>query len=195
MVPSIQWYEVVWMGAVVYTIIAHSRLRRRFTEEKDYQIAQGQNGILGYIADTGIYVQTHLRRVQYPFAVLGIYSLLRTPRASPTWHTWFFVALIISAEFGLVRVATLIAQRHDGELKLARSLIDKGMLNLTAQFGTEQKDSMRNLMDRVEKMLDRLEAGAVVVAQDLRDRYQRADAVHPESSPGAAADAASQSGE
>jgi hypothetical protein len=217
MVPSsVQWYEVVWIAAVVYTFAVHTKLRTKFIQEKAYQIAQNQNGILNYIADTGIFIQTWLRRVQYCFGAIGVFSLLRTPSRSPDWRTWISVGSLIGGEIALAQVATLIARRHEGELKLARTLIDQGMLDISAQFGTDLESSLRNVVDQMGetqqemaqtlqemKANDKQVAKHLAVAQKAVDQLKRdsdasrvrADAVDPESSPGSAADAASQSGE
>jgi xanthosine utilization system XapX-like protein len=117
----------------------------------------------------------------------------------------------------LISGLSVDVRRYEAEVIEAQAAVDEGTLQgIAAQFTTNGGQSLRDVVDRLEKMLRRMEAGDVVVANNLvKDREMvhgvavdlqasradsaaardRADAVPSDSDPGVAADAASQSGE
>lgn len=128
----------------------------------------------------------------------------------------WFIALISSL--------SLDVRRYEAEVIDLQVAADEGTLQgIAAQFTTNGGESLRDVVDRLEAAVKRMEAGDVVIASNLvRDRAMvgkvaeklekaqyavdvikedsdaarvRADAVPSDSDPGVAADAASQSGE
>lgn len=154
-------------------------------------------------------IQRRLFTAMFAAATVGVLAAA-IPRPAPISPVTLFSLVANSLLLGFIAlISSLSTEVRRYELEQFAVAEEETLLEtISAQFGTDLESSMRNLMDRLERALERMEAGDLVVAEglevaqqavdgvasDLLASHDRADAVHGSADPGSAADAASQSG-
>lgn len=201
MTDTIQAYELIWVALAISTLSQHGRALMGYRRERKELERLKLNGLMQHLVTTSIGLEVFLITVQQFFLAPGLIALFR-PQSPPGWTR----VRIITIGFVLAGQATLNvfsrwhAWRHRKEIQMAKESdeLDPDVLAVIAkEFQTDSGSTLRDLAERMEAGIQRLEAAAAVVAENLKDSEARADAVAEdiESDPGAAADAASQSGD
>lgn len=121
MVPeSVQNFEVAWLFGIVVAIVIHVVSLRELRREKRHQANSKENGILSYIAASGIYEERFLLLVQAWFAIPGIAAAMRVPSRAPTSATLFTVGFLVLGELTLAAYSVFKRYRRRAALQLAR---------------------------------------------------------------------------
>lgn len=201
MTETVQLYELVWVALAISTLSQHGRALMGYRRERKELQRLKLNGLMQHLVVTSIGLEVFLIVVQQFFLAPGLIALFRPP-SPPKWTT----VRIVTIGFVLAGQATLNifsrwhAWRHRKEIQMAKESheLDPDVLAVIAkEFQTDSGSSLRDLAERMEAGIQRMEAAAAVVAANLKESEGRADAVaaDTESETGAAADAASQSGD
>lgn len=196
MTDTVQVYELVWVALAFSTLSQHVRALTGYRRERKNLKRLVSDELTDYLVNTSIGMETFLLVVQQFFLIPGLISLFR-----PDVPTGWTVVRLVTIGFVLAGQATLHAfsrwhsHRHRREIQMAKESheLDPDVLEVIAkEFKTDSGSTLRDLAERIESTVKRMEAAAVVVAADLKDSEARADAVS-NGEPGEAADAASQS--
>ena len=180
MTATVQFYELVWVALALSTLGQHGRALVGYRKERKELERLKLNGLMQHLVTTSIGLELFLITVQQFFLAPGLIALFR-PQAPPGWT----VIRVITIGFVLAGQATLNifsrwhAWRHRKEIQMAKESheLDPDVLAvIAAEFQTDSGSTLRDLAERMEAGIQRMEAAAAVVAENLKDSEARADA-------------------
>lgn len=196
MTDTVQIYELVWVALALSTLSQHARALLGYRRERKDLKRLGVDELTDHLVNTSVGLESFLLVVQQFFLTPGLMGLFR-----PEAPGGLTVARLTGIGFLLAGQTTLNifsrwhSWRHRTEIRMAKESheLDPATLEvIAAEFKTDSGSTLRDLAERMEDGIKRLEAKAEIVAANLKESEARADAVE-NGEPGEAADAASQS--